>query len=123
MITKKYSHLYTYEGAFSDAADYTYGDEGFWDQVINKIGNIRGVTSNKDIMMDIGEDYIYFGLTLGNTTWNLSFHNEDMNNQQNIWEFSACEYPNASIEIQLNNIILVNDVDTMASFLAVILAP
>lgn len=121
MYAKKYSHLKTFETVFSDLPDNSIKDESFWEEVIKKVGQIRNLPSNKDIMMDIGDDYIYFGITLGNVTWNISFHDNSINDNDNNWDFSARFYPDGSHEKRIDDMFMVNDITTMASFLAVIL--
>ena len=107
-------HLKKYENVFDNINDIT--DEAFWEQVIQKFGSIRNVETHNELILDIDEDMIEFGIDYGQI-YNVAF-------SANVgpsggWSFDATSYPDGDVVVRSIKVNMINDPQIMAAFLAV----
>lgn len=109
-------HLKKYENVFDNINDIS--DESFWEKVIQHFGSLRNIKPNIELLFDIDEEMIEFGLDYGTDIYNLAFSKTA--NGLN-WTFDVNTYPDGNTIIRNTKIQMINDPTVMAAFLAVIM--
>ena len=112
-------HFKKFENIFNNSSLYSVYNEDFWTVVIAEVGKVLGRETHEEIMMEIDkeEDFVEFGIDVGDSVYSLSFDIYDNGTS----DFRASRYPQGDHEIELKDIRIDKGPKVIAAFLATVL--